>query len=148
MNNNQVTEVMTTDVHVVPPDCTIADAAIQMKDLDIGALPVCDGERLLGMITDRDIALKAVATGCDPLTTTVQEMMTAPIVFCFDGDDVEDAARIMESRKVRRLVVLNKEKRLVGIVSLGDIAVKSGQEYLAGEILERVSEPVRGQPRV
>ena len=104
-------------------------------------LPVCDGDRLVGVITDRDITVRGVAQGCDPKTARVQEVMTPEVIYCFDDEDVKEAAKKMEEKQVRRLPVLNREKRLVGIVSLGDLAVRTGKEELAGEVLERVSKP-------
>ncbi len=138
---NKIKEVMTTDVHTISPECNICEAARQMKTLNVGTLPICDGDALLGMITDRDIALRVVASSYDPSTTTVKEVMSSPLVFCFEDDDIDDVARIMETRKVRRLAVLNHDRLLVGIISLSDVAMKSGHDYLAGEILEKFREP-------
>ena len=108
----------------------------------MGPLPVCgDNDRLVGMITDRDITVRAVAEACDPRTTTVQDVMTPDVVYCFDDQDVQEAARLMKEHQVRRLVVLNRDKRLVGIVSLGDLAVETGDERLAGKTVEQVSLP-------
>ncbi len=112
-----------------------------MKELDIGMLPVCDADRLVGTITDRDLAIRAVAGGRDPGTTKVGEMMTPNLVYCFEDQPIEEACRIMEQHQVRRLPVLNAEKRLVGIISLGDIAVRIRSEMLGGEVLEEVSKP-------
>jgi CBS domain-containing protein len=135
-------DVMTPNPVCVRPDATLREAASKMRDLDAGSLPVCgDEDRLGGMITDRDINIRAVAEGKDPRTTRVKEAMTENIVFGFDDQDVTDAARVMEQNQIRRLVVLNRDKRLVGIVSLGDLAVVSGGLSKAGEILQEVSEP-------
>jgi CBS domain-containing protein len=112
-----------------------------MRSLDAGSLPVCDHDRLAGMITDRDITVRAVADGRDPRTATVRDAMSEGINYCFEDDDVADAARLMRQKQIRRLVVLNHDKRLVGIVSLGDLAVETSDEHLAGETLERVSQP-------
>jgi CBS domain-containing protein len=106
-----------------------------------GPLPVCDNDRLAGLITDRDIAVRAVAEGCDPRTTTVKDVMTPDVVYCFEDQDVQEAAQLMREHQVRRLVVLNRDKRLVGIVSLGDLAVETGDEKLAAKTLEHVSLP-------
>jgi CBS domain-containing protein len=132
---------MTPKVEIVHPDAALREAAEKMSQLDVGPLPVCDGERLVGMLTDRDITVRATAKGCDPNTTKVRDVMTPDVVYCFEDQDVETAAQMMEMRQIRRLPVLNREKRLVGIVSLGDVAVKTGDQNLAGEALERVSEP-------
>ncbi len=134
-------DVMTTSVEVVHPDATLQEAAQKMKDLDVGPVPVCDGERLVGMLTDRDIAIRSTAEGRDPKTTPVREAMTPEVVYCFEDQSVEEAARLMEEKQLRRLVVLNRDKKLVGIVSLGDVATSTGDERLSGEILKQVSEP-------
>lgn len=139
--DKKMKDIMTRDPQVISPSSTIQEAAAMMKKQNFGVLPVCDGEKLLGMITDRDITTKVVAEGSNPAEVTVQQVMTSPIVYCFEDQEVQDAARMMESMKIRRLVVLNHEKQLVGIASLGDIALKSGQGYLANEVLTKVSEP-------
>ena len=120
-----VREVMTRDAQVVGPEDTIQEAADKMKDFDVGPLPVCEGDRLLGLVTDRDIAVRATAEGFDPWTTKVREVMTPGVIFCFEDQDVAEAARLMKDKQVRRLVVLNRDKRLVGIVTLGDLAVET-----------------------
>src|SRR5262250_1719797 len=137
----QLKEIMTPGVEVVTPEATIQEAAEKMRHLDIGPLPVCDGDRLVGMLTDRDIAVRAVADGRDPVTTLVREVMTPDIVYGFDDQDVQDATRLMEQYQIRRLPVLNRRKQLVGMVSLGDLAVHPGQQPLGGKVLEQVSEP-------
>ena len=137
----KVNEIITHDPQVIHPETALIEAAQKMKSLDIGMLPVCDGDRLVGVITDRDITVRGVAQGYDPKTARVQEVMTPEVIYCFDDEDVKEAAKKMEEKQVRRLPVLNREKRLVGIVSLGDLAVRTGKEKLAGEVLERVSEP-------
>jgi CBS domain-containing protein len=138
----QTKDIMTPNVECVRPDATLQEAARKMRDLDVGPLPVCgDDDRLAGMITDRDIIIRAVAEGKDPRTTRVREAMTEEIISCFEDQDVDDAARVIEQRQVRRLVVLNRDKRLVGIVSLGDLAVETGARPTAGEVLREVSEP-------
>ena len=142
----KVSEVMTRGAECTRPDASLREAAGRMKALDVGSLPVCgDSDRLVGMLTDRDITVRAVADGQDPKTARVQDVMTPDIIYCFEDQDVREAARLMEQQQVRRLAVLNRDKRLVGIVSLGDLAVKAGDEQLSGEALEQVSEPA--QPR-
>jgi len=133
--------MMTTEVEVIHPDQTLAEAAEKMKALDVGPLPVCDGERLVGMITDRDITVRATAAGRDPKSTRVRDVMTEQIFYCFEDDSLEQAAEILERAQIRRMPVLNQAKRLVGIVALGDLAVQSEDEELVGEVLGRVSEP-------
>jgi CBS domain-containing protein len=137
----KVQDLMTRVVEVVHPDATIQEAAQRMKDLDVGPLPVCDGSRLVGMLTDRDITVRAAAEGRDVSRTKVREIMTPDVVYCFEEADVKDAADVMKQMQIRRLMVLNSEKRLVGILSLGDLAVGSGDDQLSGETLERISEP-------
>jgi CBS domain-containing protein len=112
---------------------------------NIGLLPVCDGDRLIGMLTDRDITVRAVAEGCDPTTTTVREAMTPDIAYCFDDQEVQDAVQLMERYQIRRLPILTRDKRLVGMVSLGDLAVSSDMPMQVGETLKQVSEPA--EPR-
>src|SRR5262245_6721676 len=141
-----VKEVMTRGAECVRPGTSLQEAARKMRDLDVGPLPICgDDDRLKGMITDRDITVRAVAEGHDPKTTRVQDVMTPDVIYCFEDQDVAEASRLMKEKQVRRLVVLNRDKRLVGIVSLGDLAVDAGDEKLAGRTLEAVSEPA--QPR-
>jgi CBS domain-containing protein len=140
-----VNEIITHDAEVIRPDTVLVEAAQKMNALDIGMLPVCDGDRLVGMVTDRDITVRGVAQGYDPKTARVRDVMTPEVIYCFEDEDVKEVARKMEDAQVRRLPVLNRNKRLVGIVSLGDLALRTGKEKLAGEILGRVSEP--GHPR-
>ena len=138
----QVQEIMTPGVACARPTDSIAAAAQQMKDLDVGALPVCgDNDRLVGMITDRDITVRATAGCCDPRTTCVKDVMTPNIISIFEDQDVPEAALLMKENQVRRLAVLNRDKRLVGILSLGDLAVETGGDKVAGKTLERVSQP-------
>ena len=135
-------DILTKDPEVINPDAMICEAARKMKDCDIGMLPVCDGDRLVGAITDRDLAVRAIAEGRDPLSTKVRDVMTPGICYGFEDEDLEDVARRMEEKQIRRLAVLNRDKRLVGVVSLGDLAVRSkGEQHLAEEVLECVSQP-------
>jgi CBS domain-containing protein len=138
----QVQEIMTQGVMCARPTDSIAAAAQQMKDLDVGALPVCgDNDRLVGMITDRDITVRATAYSRDPGGTVVKDVMTPTVITIFADQDVTEAAQIMKENQVRRLAVLNRGKRLVGIVSLGDLAIDTGEEELVGATLGAVSEP-------
>ncbi len=137
----QLKDIMTPDPLVLSPETTLKEAAQRMRDLDSGVMPVGERDRLVGMLTDRDITVRATAEGKDPNGTPVREVMTTEVVYCFEDDDVRDAARKMEEHQVRRLIVLNRDKRLVGIVALGDIAVHAPSDQLAGEITEAVSEP-------
>jgi CBS domain-containing protein len=136
---------MTREVETIDPTATLEDAASKMKTLDVGMLPVCNGERIIGMITDRDITVRATANGQVPAMTEVREVMTPDVVYCEIGDDVRRAAGLMEAHQIRRLPVLDGDRKLVGIVSLGDLAVRLGNDELSGEVLEGVSEPGEGQ---
>ena len=137
-----IANAMTRGVECVRPGDSIAHAAKRMADLNVGSLPVCgDNDKLVGMITDRDITIRATAGSCQPDNTFVRDIMTPEIFCCFEDQDVDEAAQMMEERQVRRLVVLNNDNRLVGILSLGDVAVKAHNDRLSGEALERVSEP-------
>jgi CBS domain-containing protein len=136
----KVRDIMTSGPRCVAPDTNLTEAAKLMAELDVGALPVCSKDQLAGMITDRDIAVRAVAQGRDPNQTKVREAMSGGIVFIYDDDDVEEAARLFETKRIRRLPVLNRDKRMVGIISLGDLAVNASAG-LGGEALKEVSEP-------
>src|SRR6478672_10273785 len=103
-------DVMTRQIAGIRPEATLQDAAAQMKSLDIGALPVCKNDQFIGMLTDRDIAIRAVADGRDPKRTCVSDAMTPQVCYCFDDDDVEEAAKLMEDRQIRRLVVMDHNK--------------------------------------
>ena len=104
-------------------------------------LPVCDGQRLVGSITDRDLAIRAIADGCDPVSTPVRDIMTPNVFWCFDDQGIEEAAQLMEEKQIRRLPIVNRDKQLVGIISLGDLALRSQNEHLAEAVLECVSIP-------
>jgi len=137
----KIKDIFTANPQCIGPETTLTIAAKRMKALDVGMLPVCEGDRLVGSITDRDITIRAVALGSNPNTTAVREAMTQDVIYCFDDDDIEGAAELMEEKQIRRLPVLTRSKRLVGIISLGDLAVRTQRERLVGEVLERVSEP-------
>lgn len=139
----QLKEIMTRNVEVIRPESTLAEAAEKMKALDVGPLPVCDGERLVGMVTDRDITIRATADGKDPNTTRVLDVMTPEVFYCYDDQDVAAAALMMEEQQIRRLPIVDRNHRLVGIVSLGDLAVDTDDEELSGEVLAEVSTPSR-----
>ncbi|HET7606368.1 MAG TPA: CBS domain-containing protein [Sphingomicrobium sp.] len=135
----KVSEVMTRDVQTVRPDQRVQDAASFMLSADAGSIPVTDGERLIGMITDRDIAVRGVAKGYGP-DTPVRELMTDDVICARDSDDVEDIASKMSEAQVRRLPVIDEQERLCGIVSLGDLS-READDDCASEALEGVSEP-------
>jgi CBS domain-containing protein len=135
----KVRDVMTRDVQILNPNQTIREAARIMGEMDVGALPVGENDRLAGMITDRDIAVRAVAEGRAP-DTHVADVMSRELLYCFDDEELDDAARNMGKMKVRRLPVVNRDKRLVGIISLGDLA-RNEEPTTVGRTVSRVSEP-------
>lgn len=143
----KISEVMTTDVEVISPASTLRDAARKMDELNVGVLPVCDGGRLSGMITDRDITVRASATGEAPDTTRVEEVMSIHPRWCHADADVEEAERIMADGQIRRLPVVDSDRKLVGIVSLGDLATEQapGTEEALREV-SGPSEPDRSGP--
>lgn len=136
----KVSELLTKDPELIRPETSICDAAKKMRDFDVGMLPVCGGDRLVGTITDRDIAIRAIAAGKNPAQTQVKDIMTRKVFYCFEDADLDEAGRIMEKEQVRRLMVHNRQKRLVGIVSLGDLAVRSHDDHLVEEVTERVCQ--------
>jgi CBS domain-containing protein len=133
-------EIMTHDVEVIHPDDSLQTAAQKMRDRDIGFLPVCDGDRLIGTVTDRDMIVRVIAEGRDPTTIIGRNLATTPVIYCFEDQSVDEAARIMQENQIRRLVILNRDKRLVGVVSLGDLA-RNRPADRSGEVLQSVSEP-------
>ena len=133
-------DLMSRDVKVINPDMTIGEAAKKMRDGDFGMLPVGEDDRMIGTISDRDIAIRAVAEGKDA-DTKVREVMAEGIAWVYEDDSVEQAAIIMSERQVRRLPVVNREKRLVGIVALGDFAVESSEIRPAAQALSEISKP-------
>jgi CBS domain-containing protein len=122
----------------VAPDTPISEVAKKMKKLDVGSIPVGENDKLIGMVTDRDIACRAVANGRDVSKMTARDVMTKGIVYCRDAEDLDDALRIMESKKIRRLPVINEKKRMVGMLSFGDISHAVSHE-LSGELVEACS---------
>src|SRR5947208_3880507 len=141
----KISEIMTTESKKARPDNPLADIAAMMRDEDVGALPVVQDGELRGIVTDRDIVVRAIAEGKEPTTTTVQEVLSEELESVEPDDDVEDAADLMASRQIRRLPVVQRGK-LIGMVSLGDIAVKH-EESTASHALEGVSEGVKASMR-
>jgi len=140
----KISEVMTRGVEVIRPAETLQRAAQRMDELNVGALPVCDGETLVGMITDRDITVRATAAGLDPNETPVSDVMTEQTRWCTEEQSVDDVMRQMSDVQIRRLPVLNGARELVGIVSLGDLAVRqSGHIDNALRDISSPSEPDR-----
>jgi CBS domain-containing protein len=135
----RVSEIMSRDVRIAGPRQSIQDAAAIMAEIDAGIVPVAEQERLVGMITDRDIAIRAVARGKGP-TTMIEEVMTKDVKYCFDDEDSEHVLDNLGDLQIRRVPVVNREKRLVGILSLGDLANQTGNGH-AGAALAEISRP-------
>ena len=134
-----IAEIMSTNVRTIQPQESLRRAAQCMQELDVGALPVCDGERLLGMLTDRDITVRGIADGLNPDQACVSDIMSPEVEYCTVDQDADDAKRLMGAKQLRRLPVIDKDRRLVGIVSLGDLATReSGHIDTA---LREISEP-------
>jgi len=137
----KVKEIMTRDVEVIHPDDTLQTAARKMRDRGIGFLPAFDGDELIGVLSDRDIILRALANGADPKTIVGRDLLTSPAIYGFEDQDVSEAARLMHDNQIRRLVILSRgDGHMVGVVSLGDLAVNV-DDKLSGEVLQSVSEP-------
>lgn len=136
-----IKDVMSRDVQVISPDATIEEAACCMREGDFGMMPVGENDRMIGAISDRDIAVRAVALGKDS-SAKVRDVMSEGINWVFEDEPVERAAELMSDKQVRRLPVVNRDKRLVGIVSLGDIATDRAEREPAAEALSAISEPV------
>jgi CBS domain-containing protein len=135
----KVREAMTSDVRLTHPEQTIREAAQLMADQDIGALPVGENDRLVGMVTDRDITVRAVARGMGP-DARIREVMSSEVMYCFDDEDLEDVAHNMGDIKVRRLPVLDRDKRLVGIIAISDLARREDDKEL-GRAVAGISAP-------
>jgi len=136
----RVKDAMTRGAELASPSHTIRQAALLMGEQDCGVLPVADKDSLVGMITDRDIAIRAVAAGKGP-KTKVAEIMSREVLYCFEDQELDEIAANLADIKVRRLPVVNREKRLVGILSLGDMAVKANGADPAADALKGISEP-------
>ena len=139
----KLSEVMTRKVEFVAPVDSVRVAAEKMRSFDVGPMPVCEAGRVLGMLTDRDIAVRVVATGRNPETTLVKDVMSREVSFCDQHDDVAVAAKLRADRQLRRLVILDSDHRLAGIVSLGDLAMSMDGPKLMGPLMEDVSRPAR-----
>jgi CBS domain-containing protein len=145
-NQMQVKDIMTRDVEIARRDTLLSEAAERMRGHDIGMLPVCDGDQLVGMVTDRDITVRATANKLHPEMVRCQDVMTPNVVFCFEDQDVADAGAIMQKHKIRRLPVVNRQRRLVGIISIGDIALGTGDTKLVGVSVQEISAPDAPKP--
>lgn len=137
----KIKEIMTRELATIPPDATIRAASQLMRDRDVGMLPVIDRGRLLGLLTDRDIVIRAIADNLDTKKIPVREIMTTELFYCYEYEDVADAVECMQRKQIRRLLILNRTKRLVGVLSIGDLAVDTGDRQLAGQVLKKVSQP-------
>ena len=142
----QVKEIMTRDVEFARRDTLLTDAADCMRNHDIGMLPVWDGEQLQGIVTDRDITVRAIANNLQPELACCQDVMTLDVVFCFEDQEVTEAGRIMQDHKIRRLPVVNRQRHLVGVISIGDIALGTGDTNLVGVSVQEVSAPDAPKP--
>lgn len=137
---HKLKDVMSRDVQVISPDDPIQEAAQQMRAGNFGMMPVGENDRMVGAISDRDIAIRVVADGMDPGSTRVRDVMSPGIVWAYEDDSVDLAARLMSEHQIRRLPILNADKRLVGIVALGDFAVESADIDVAAEALSEISK--------
>jgi CBS domain-containing protein len=129
----KVREIMTANVECVSPDAGISELAAKMKSLDVGFLPVCENDRLIGTVTDRDIVLRGLAEGRDLHSCKARDVMTSQIVYCFEEDDVDTVGARMQQGEVRRILILNQDKKLTGVVSIGDLSHARGKEKLVGK---------------
>lgn len=137
---HKLKDVMTRNVEVISPESTIADAAQRMRDGDFGLLPVGENDRMIGTISDRDIAVRAVADGKDS-STKVRDVMSEGIYWCFEDQTVDDAVKTMSENQIRRLPVVDRDKRLIGIVALADLAAGKTDIEAAAQALAEISEP-------
>ncbi|HEU4621885.1 MAG TPA: CBS domain-containing protein [Burkholderiaceae bacterium] len=136
----RVAEVMTRGVRSMPPHATLVEAAKAMDELNVGAIPVCEGDRLIGMVTDRDIVVRAVAQGRSISETPLADVMSANVRSCFEDQSVDEVLSLMRDAQIRRVPVVDRARQLVGVLSLGDVAAKD-DEAQAGLALEAISEP-------
>ncbi len=134
----KVKDAMHKGVEWVPPSTPVADLAKKMREHDIGSIPVGENDKLIGMVTDRDIVCRGIGNGKDLSKLTARDVMTSNIVWCHADEELDDATRIMEDKKIRRLPVIDTNKRMVGMLSLGDIS-HSAKSKLSGEVLHAVS---------
>ncbi len=137
----QVKDVMTKKVKLVHPSVSIKEAAGKMFEFDIGMLPVAENEKIVGVLTDRDIAIRSAARGDNPDTTEIRKAMSSDTTHCYEDQSVQEAARIMKEHQIRRLIVLDRDNKLAGVCSLGDLAVYEEGTDKSGEVLEEVSKP-------
>jgi CBS domain-containing protein len=133
-----VREIMTTNVECVAPDTGVSELASKMKTLDVGFIPVCENDRLVGTVTDRDIVIRGIAAGKDIRTSKARDIMTKDIFWCFEDQEIKDVAKQMSEKEVRRMLILSQDKRLVGVVSIGDISKVEEKE--SGKTLKGITK--------
>ena len=137
----KLNEIMTRDVEIIHPEDTLQTAAQKMRERDIGFLPVCDGDRLIGVLSDRDLVVRALADGVNSSAIVGRDLITSPAIYCFDDQSLDEAAKLMHDNQIRRLVILNRDdKHMVGVISLGDLAINV-DDKLSGDVLQSISEP-------
>jgi CBS domain-containing protein len=136
----KVREIMSRNVECIEPGASIKEAAEKMRALDVGFLPVCEGDEVIGILTDRDITIRHVADGQNPYRVKARDIMTPNVLYCFDDQDVEEGARYMQEHEVRRVLIFDRDEHLVGVVSLGDLSIAAGEECLAGETLKDIAK--------
>lgn len=130
-------DIMTTNVECLAPDASLREVASRMKSLDVGFIPLCENDKLFGTVTDRDIVIRAIAEGRDVESTKARDVMSADVFYCFEDDSVETVAKKMQEKEVRRILILDKNKRLTGVISLGDIS--QAKEKLAGQTTKDIT---------
>lgn len=138
----QVRDVMTKNFETIHPHVVVRSAAELMSDLDVGILPVEEQGEIVGMVTDRDLIVRAIAVGGDPNVVTVNDVMTADAIYCHEDDDVREAAQLMAKNRIRRLLVNDERGRVTGILSLADLARNEISHVLSGEVMEEISQPI------
>jgi CBS domain-containing protein len=134
----KVSEIMTTNVECVSPSTGMRELAETMRSMDVGFLGVCEGDRLVGTVTDRDIVIRGIAVGCDPATCTTRDIMTKDVVWCYEDDNIKEVAKKMRDKEIRRMLILDRDKSLVGVVSIGDIS--KVEESESGKTLREITE--------
>jgi len=136
----QAKDIMTKSVKCISPEMRVQDAASEMKTLDVGFLPVCEGDRLAGTLTDRDIALRVVGEGRNPQDCTTRDVMTTEVYWCYEDQTTDEVADFMAAKEIRRVVILNRDKRLAGVISIGDLSKARGEQKRAGQTLKEIAE--------
>jgi len=134
----KIREIMTSNVECVSPDVSLTQLAETMKALDVGFVPICESDRLVGTVTDRDLVIRGLASGRDINSCTARDVMTNEIFYCFEEDNVKDVAERMRDKEVRRMLILNDQKRLVGVVSIGDVS--KVEEKVSGKALHGITD--------